>query len=166
MTRPRQVEPYPWTRGPTESEQAYEGFQTYLRLGPGRSIAKAAAKLGKTNQALEPWSRKYGWVARVRQYDEYVMNAQTDGLAHQMTEARDENLELVRKLRSHLSDRLDDFIEKRQDPTVRWTQAIIAMAKLESNAFLIRDDAKTTERIERIETLVERALQLETGAEE
>lgn len=158
-------EPYPWIRRPDESEYAYENFQAYLRCGTGRTLQKAADKLGKTSQALGEFSRKHKWVERCRAYDQHIMTAETDGLASQMAEARDENLELVRKLRGHLSDRLDDFIERRQDPSVRWTQALVAMAKLEANAFLVRDDSKTSERIERIETLVERAISLETGTE-
>lgn len=156
---------YIWIRQEGETEQAYEAFQTYLRLGTGRTIARAAAKLGKTNQALEPWSSRFGWVARVKAYDEYVVMAEADGLAHQMAEARDENLDLVRKLRGHLSNRLDEFIDKNQDPTVRWTQALVGMAKLEMNAFAIRDDAKTSERVERIEALVERVVELGSGLE-
>ena len=152
----RKEEPYPWIRRGDETETAYEGFQAYLRMGPGRSIVQAAAKLGKTRQALEKFSKQFDWVARVTAYDEYVMTADTDGLAHDMAVARDENLALVRKLRGHLSNRLDEFIERRQDPSIRWTQALAAMAKLEANAFLIRDDSKTTEKIEGLIEKVER----------
>jgi hypothetical protein len=158
-------EPYPWIRRDDETEHAYENFQSYLRMGTGRTLAKAAQKIGKTTQALGEFSRKHEWVERCRAYDRHIMTAETDGLANQMAEARNENLELVRKLRDHLSTRLDDFIVKKQDPSVRWTQALVAMAKLESNAFLVKDDAKTSERIERIEHLVERAIGMETGAE-
>jgi len=158
-------EPYPWLRRDTETDPAWEAFQTYLRLGKDRSIAKAAAKVGKTPQCLEVWSVRHQWVDRVTAHDNYVMLADTEDLAFQMTESRDENLELVRKLRGHLSARLDEFIDKNQDPTIRWNQALTAMAKLEANAFLIKDDAKTAERVTRIEELVERALSLDTGVE-
>ena len=131
--RKEEPTPYPWVRQPTETEQAYDAFQVYLRLVTGRTIARAEAKLFKTNQALEPWSANYGWVASVRQYDEYVITAETDGVAHEMAEARDENLALVRKLRGHLTNRLDEFIAKNQDPSIRWNQALTAMAKLEAN---------------------------------
>ena len=158
MTRRKDPESYPWIKADGESEQAYEAFQTYLRLGTGRSIAKAAAKLGKTTQNLEAFSSRWKWVARVTAYDAYVMGADTDGLAHAMAESRDENLELVRKLRAHLTNRLDEFIEKNQDPTIRWCQALTAMAKVEANAFTVRDDAKTTERLESVMAKVERLI--------
>lgn len=152
----KKQEPYIWVRQEGETEQAYEAFQVYLRLGAGRSIAKAAAKLDKSTQGLEYFSAKWSWVNRVAAYDNYLITAETDGLAHQMAESRDENLELVRKLRGHLSARLDEFIAKNQDPSIRWNQALTAMAKLEANAFSIRDDAKTTERIEAVLEKVER----------
>lgn len=165
MAAREKPEVYIWARQDGETEQAYQAFRTYLQLDGVRSIARAAEKIGRTAQNLETFSRRHAWVARVTAYDQHVATADTDGLVSDIAAARDENLELVRKLRGHLSDRLDDFIEKRQDPSVRWTQALVAMAKLEANAFTVRDDSRTAERIERIETLVERALSLETGAE-
>ena len=157
--------PYPWVRRDDESSRAYADFQAYLHLGPTRSILKAAMELGKTEPNLKNLSRQYDWVRRCKAYDQYVMTAETDGFHDRVALSRDENLELVRKLRGHLSARLDEFIEKNQDPTVRWNQALAAMAKLEANAFLLKDDVKTSERIERIEELVERALSLDTGVE-
>lgn len=156
MARRKEPEPYPWIQQPTETGQAYDAFRVYLLMGTSRSLAKAAAKMGKTPQNLEDFSRRNDWVARVKAYDAYLITAETDGLAHQMAESRDENLELVRKLRGHLSARLDEFIAKNQDPSIRWNQALTAMAKLEANAFSIRDDAKTTERIEAVLEKVER----------
>lgn len=152
-------EPFPWTRGGhglPETEQAYQAFQVYLRLGTGRSLAKAAAKLDKTTKGLEMFSVRHKWVERVQAYDDYVVTADTDGLVIAMAEARDENLELVRKLRNHLSNRLDEFIEKKQDPTIRWCSALTAMAKVEANAFAIRDDSRTTEKLEAIIEKMER----------
>jgi hypothetical protein len=162
-------EPYPWIRRDDETEHAYENFQAYLRMGTGRTLAKAAQKIGKTTQALGEFSRKHEWVERCRAYDRHIMTAETEGLASQMAEARDEatdeNVKLVRKLRTHLSERLDEFIDKKQDPSVRWTQALLAMVKVEASVFLTADTVKTTERIEHIESLVERIVGMDSGVE-
>lgn len=48
---------------------AWEAFIVYRDLGPGRSIAKAGLKLGKTKTHLEDWSSKYRWVARCAAWD-------------------------------------------------------------------------------------------------
>jgi hypothetical protein len=155
---------YPWVRRDDESSRAYTDFQAYLHLGPTRSILKAATELGKTEPNLKNLSRKYDWVKRCKAYDRYVTTAETDGFHDKMAASRDENLELISKLRKHLSDRLDQFIEQNVDPTIRWTQALGAMAKVETNT-LLRNDDRTSERIERIEELVEKALRLDMETE-
>lgn len=60
-----------WDRQKGESRKAYEAFSIYRDLGPSRSIAKVAEKLGKSKSLLERWSRKWNWVERTEQYDEY-----------------------------------------------------------------------------------------------
>ena len=68
--------------------------------------------------------------------------AETDGMVHQLAACRDKNLALMDKLRGHLETRLDTFIARGEDPTIRWTQALTAMAKVEQNSLLLKDDAK------------------------
>lgn len=149
---------YPWIRREDEGEKPYTAFRTYLNMPLPRRIQGAADMDGRSLQLYAGWSAKFKWVERARAYDSHVTTAETDGLVSQLTQARDKNLELVDKLRGHLSDRLDTFIRDKQDPTVRWTQALVGMAKLEQNSFMLKDETKSTERIERIEALVERAI--------
>lgn len=148
-----------WTRQEGESTQAYEAFKAYLHLGKNRSLQGAADEIGKSMSLTARWSGQHDWVKRSRAYDSYVMTADTDGMVHAIADSRDKNLKLMDKLRQHLSDRLDTFIERKEDPTIRWTQALTAMAKVEQNSLLLKDDVKTDERIDRIELLVERALE-------
>jgi transposase len=51
-----------------ESAQAYEALTTYIVLGPQRSIANAAKRLGKSKSLLERWSSRYEWVKRADAY--------------------------------------------------------------------------------------------------
>jgi hypothetical protein len=140
---------YPWVRRDTESHQAYEAFRAYMT---SRSTTKVAEELGKSLALMTRWCHTHDWVERVRAYDQHAETARSDGMEHVLAEFRDGNIELARKLRDHLSDRLDDFIGARQDPTVRWTQALTALAKLEQNALLLsRDDKKTDERVLKLE---------------
>jgi hypothetical protein len=151
----------PWVRQHSESPKAYEAFRAYLLQGATRSLARVEAELGKSHQLISKWSAQWNWVERCRAYDVYALEAQTDGVIHQLTEARDKNLELMDKLRGHLSNRLDKFIDRDQDPTMAWTNALTAMAKVEANWIMLKDDSKTDTRIGRIEELVERALREE-----
>lgn len=125
-----------------------------MRLGTCDKVAK---DLGKSLTLITGWSSKHDWVERMRAYDRYTAAAETDGMLHVLAEMRDKNIALAHKLRDHLSDRLDHFILTKADPTMRWVQAVNALAKLESNALLMnRDDKKTDERVEKLERLLER----------
>jgi hypothetical protein len=151
-----------WTRQPGEGAGAYDAFKAYLHMGKDRSLNALSEQNQISRSLLSRWSAGHGWAERSRAYDSYVMTADTDGMVHAIAQSRDKNLALMDKLRSHLSDRLDTFIQRKEDPTIRWTQALTAMAKVEQNSLLLKDDVKTDERIGRIEELVERALEERT----
>jgi hypothetical protein len=57
---------------PKETPKAAAAFLVYQELGPGRTMAKAAAELGRKpgyRRQLEQWSRRFHWQARVAEYD-------------------------------------------------------------------------------------------------
>lgn len=55
-----------------ESCKAFAAFKTYLELGPERSLAFAADKLGKSKRMMEKWSRKFDWPARVQAHTAHL----------------------------------------------------------------------------------------------
>lgn len=148
-----------WQRRDTESNPAYEAFRTYMRV---RSTTKVAEELGKSVTLTTRWCSEHDWVARVTAYDSHITLAETDGMVHALAETRDKNLALMDKLRGLLDSRLDDFIARRDDPTIRWTQACIAMTKIEANSLAMGETKKSSEKIANIEALVERALELQS----
>lgn len=155
-----------WTRRDGESSSAYEAFKAYLYLGKDRTLEKAGEASGKTMAASEALSAKHDWVARSRAYDSYIVTADTDGMVHALAETRDKNLALMDKLRGLLDSRLDDFIARRDDPTIRWTQACVAMTKIEANSLAMADTKKTSERVQHVEELIEKALELRSRVPE
>lgn len=158
---------YVWTKRPDEGEQAYKAFQHYLHLGPGRTGRQVARDLEKTISTVDKWSQNHAWRDRAHAYEVYLSTAATDGLVHQLAESRDKNLALMDKLRDHLSRRLDTFIERQQDPSMLWTNALTAMAKVEQNSLLMGEKtlSKASEGVSRVEKLIERMEAL-AGAEE
>jgi len=151
-----------WTRRNGESTVAYTAFKEYLHQGKTRSLRSVAEALSKSETLMKRWSSEYDWPERSVAYDGYVMSADTDGLIHALAETRDKNLALMDKLRGLLDSRLDDFIARRDDPTIRWTQACIAMTKIEANSLAMGETKKSSEKIANIEALVERALELQS----
>jgi len=148
----------PWLRRENETSPAYEAFRTYLNFGSQRSHDKVCESVGKSRQLITNWSAKHDWVERVRAFDVHLAEAQTDGLVHQLAEARDKNLALMDKLRGLLDTRLDMFIEKRQDPTVAWTRAVEAMARVEANSITAAasTNGKVSDSVDRVARIIER----------
>lgn len=131
-----------------------------------RSTRKVAEELAKSETLIKRWCTDHEWISRITDYDNYIATADTDGIAHALAETRDKNLALMDKLRGLLDMRLDDFIAKRDDPTIRWTQACVAMTKIEANALVAKDDKRTTEKIESVIALAQRALELQARVPE
>jgi hypothetical protein len=148
---------YSWLKWEEETDQAYKGFQVYLNMGAKRSAADVAREMKLSKSSVDNWSANFRWRDRVRDFDNHVALAETDGLVNQVAEMRDANIALMDKLRGLLDLRLDDFILARKDPTVGWTQALMAMAKIESNALLLGDRAqasRTSDQVAKVEELV------------
>ena len=57
---------------PKESNKAFAAFSVYLGMGPQRSLAATAAKLGKSKVLMERWSRRHDWVGRVAAHGQHL----------------------------------------------------------------------------------------------
>jgi hypothetical protein len=57
---------------PKESDKAFAAFSLYLSQGPERSLAKTAAKMGRSKVLLEKWSSKFDWPARVSAFNSHM----------------------------------------------------------------------------------------------
>lgn len=147
---------YVWTRREGETSVAYEAFREYLNQGAKRSLASVGKTLGKSLALMERWSAAHDWVARALAHDQYLAGAATDGLASQMASARDDNLSLAATLRAHLTNQLATCMRDGDDPSVRWSQALAAMVRLEEHAFRLKDDPKTSALRDRAKELVRR----------
>lgn len=149
-------ESYPWTMQKGESAQAYEAFRGYLKMGPTRSLRRLAEDTGRSDTLYEGWSMKHGWAARVRAYEVYMMEAATDGAVDWITNARTETQNLADKLRGLLASRLDANIQRKEDPTIRWSTAAGLLLKMQDATAAPLEDAKREADMARIEILLER----------
>jgi len=67
-----------------ESNRAFAAFRTYLELGPERSLATVAERVGKSKTMVERWSRRFDWPARVEAHAAHLAEAERkaiEGLA-------------------------------------------------------------------------------------
>lgn len=60
----------PWNMRPDESAKAYQAFEVYRDMGADRTLERLGRHYGKTTGAMELWSARYDWQARVRAFDE------------------------------------------------------------------------------------------------
>jgi hypothetical protein len=77
---------------PKESNKAFAAFRTYLDLGPQRSLATTAARLGKSKVMMERWSRKYDWCSRVAAHASHLAEVERlaiEGVAREKSVAWD-----------------------------------------------------------------------------
>lgn len=149
---------YVWTRREGEPSRAFEAFGAYLRLGPGRTLRKAVEADGArtTVSVFEDWSSRHKWVSRCEAYDRFIARAETDGLVSQIATVRERHIEVADKLINHLDSRLDEYIAKRQDPSMRWITAFQVAAKVQTGAFALRDVDRSTELQEQALELLKR----------
>jgi hypothetical protein len=59
----------PWHQLPEERAPAHQAFQCFLELGPARTVAEAARRLGKRQSLLWRWARRHQWRHRVWAHD-------------------------------------------------------------------------------------------------
>lgn len=104
-----------------ETNKAVIACNDYLRMGPGRSLAKlfdkyrvqvegeSGAELPPTKRlpTLEDWSTKFGWQARAAEYDAQQDARRTAEREREFADGLALDFERVRKLK-----RLADFLEK------------------------------------------------------
>jgi len=65
---------------PGECGKAFAAFVAYLKLGPERSLSKAAAVVGKSKPQLERMSRQWKWVARAEAYQAHLARMEREGM--------------------------------------------------------------------------------------
>jgi hypothetical protein len=157
-------ESHPWTRrkdtedGRGESSQAYDAFRAYLFLNPrDRSVRAAADQEGKADSLLRRWSRQWDWVNRAAAYDSYMVTAKVDGHADAFAAVRNKHLDVASNLLDHLAESMTMW-KPGYDPSLRWTTAFTAAAKVQHAALTLRETLTKTddEAIARILAIMER----------
>jgi hypothetical protein len=70
----------PWERRRDESAPAFAGLVAYRDLEEGRTLGRAAERVGKSRALLASWSRRHDWAERVFQWDQHQFREQESAL--------------------------------------------------------------------------------------
>jgi hypothetical protein len=65
---------------PRESNKAFAAFRVYLGMGPERSLAIVAGKMGRSKVMMEKWSRKYDWSGRVAAHAGHIAQVEREAI--------------------------------------------------------------------------------------
>lgn len=150
-------ERYPWTRREGETPKGYEAFKLYLFQGKDRSLQKVHDETKIATGLIGRWSREHAWVARTAAYDTYKVTAQVDGEVDDLVRVRSKHLNVAEKLLDHLMDNMRMW-KPGYDPSLRWTTAFTAAAKVQQTALTLRETTSKTdeEAIEKIMAVMEK----------
>ena len=90
--------PEPWERQPKESDVAFEAFVTYRDMGPERSHAKVAQKIGKNKGLISRWSRIHGWTARIEAWTDEKDRKTREELIKGITDMRKNHVGIAEQM--------------------------------------------------------------------
>lgn len=87
----------PWDKQPGETPPAFDAFTAYRDLGSARSLAKVAARIGKSKGLVTRWSAGHSWCLRAEAWDHECDRDWQRTLLATRREAGRFNLELSQK---------------------------------------------------------------------
>lgn len=100
LTRVKRVElspgVAPWKRQPGEAVKAFEAFEAYRDLGPGRTLADLAGQLGKSVQHIYDLSSAGQWRTRLDAWLEYQDSVYEQEFVQEAREAARQDAALLR----------------------------------------------------------------------
>jgi len=127
----------PFEQQPRESAKAFAAFSMYLSLGPERSLAKVAAKLGKGQRIMETWSQKFDWAARVQAHGAHLAVV---GREAAEALARAKGVDWVKRQEEQRADEWQarcDLLELARETIKRWKENPRKCGTLEGVARLL-----------------------------
>lgn len=149
--------PYVWSRQEWETTPAWEAFREYQRL---RNTTKVGESLGKADSLIRKWSGEHLWIWRVKEMDNHIQNASVDDHVEELAAVKRRHMAITDKLLDHLDKLLDQFIERKSDVSVRWTNAFIAATKAQEAALRLRPiDIAQAGKLDRIRQQLEEVLE-------
>lgn len=122
---------------PRESDKAFAAFSMYLSLGPERSLAKVAAKLGKGQRIMETWSQKFDWAARVQAHGAHLALVEREAAE---ALARVRGVDWVKRQEEQRADEWQarcDLLELARETIKRWKENPRKCGTLEGVARLL-----------------------------
>jgi hypothetical protein len=127
----------PWERQETDTDKSFAAFQVYLNM-PDRTTEKTAKQLRKNWGFIQQWCARHDWVARARDYDNWIIKQTQKRLEEKACKLQDKHLKYLEShidalmvvdselAKRHKNGELSDIdIEKLVDSSSKNTEALI-----------------------------------------
>ena len=131
---------------PRESVRAFAAFKMYLDMGPNRSLASVAAKMGRSKTRMEQLSRKFGWPERVAARDAHLAELEREAIERLACEKAVEWWQLHEPARRQAWQEAEEAIAMVREARERWrkssrTVGFEGMARMLDLAFKLKQFA-------------------------
>ena len=101
----------PWERQPDESARAFEAFAVYRDMGPERGIRAVAQKCGKNASLIARWSSDWGWVERVRAWDNNLTESVLKKARKDIEEMQRRHVDMGRYMQGRAMNALNKILD-------------------------------------------------------
>lgn len=106
-----------WDQQPGETGIAFRSFMAYRDMGPARTIAETARRLGKHSKTLEDHGIRHRWKERVFAYDQHINEIAVRAAEEERREAQKRHIQLARLMQGVGGKALEAMFAKvRLDP--------------------------------------------------
>lgn len=131
---------------PRETTKAFAAFKFYLDMGPQRSLAAAAVKMGCSKRRMESLSRKYDWSGRVTAFNRHFADLERQAIERLACEKAVEWWQLHEPARRQAWLEAEEAIAMVREARERWrksnrTVGFEGMARMLDLAFKLKQFA-------------------------
>src|SRR5512137_218682 len=138
--------PLAFERQPKESAKAFAAFSVYLGLGPDRTLAATAAKVGKSKRMMEKWSLRWNWAGRVVARAAHLAEVERGAIERQAIAKAVEWAKMTESVRREAWQEAERAIAMVREARERWeasgrTPGFEGMARMLELAFKLKQFA-------------------------
>lgn len=104
-----------WEKQKGESKQAYQAFQAYLKSAK-RTIPAVGAELGKSDNLLYGWCKKWNWDKRADAFDKNVMDEARKQLIQDQKDMLLRHIKISKTLQAAALGSIEPYLKKEGNP--------------------------------------------------
>lgn len=131
------MERQPWERQKGETLKAFHAFTVYRDLGVERSLTNVKRKYDETGKkgsfgVFGVWSARYGWVERVKAYDDYIDRKKRAEREKAIVDMAERHAKLAVAFQQRVAERLMKFSPDELTPgnLARWLDVAVKLERL------------------------------------